>query len=57
MAYPVGFDSSGSKVVSTPREMVMNVPVVNREIFEIFRHKLIFDFVVEGKTLKIVKVR
>ena len=56
MSYPIGFNTSGSKVVSTPRKVVVNVPVMYRKILKVFRDEIIFDFVVEGKALKIVEV-
>ena len=37
MANPIRFDACGTKIVPTPREMVVNVPVVYCKIFEIFR--------------------
>ena len=56
MTYPSGFDANWSEIISTPREMVMNVPVMNGKIFEIFRDEVVFDFIVENEALKIVEI-
>ena len=56
MTYPSGFDACWSEIISTPREMVMNVPVMNGKIFEIFRDEVVFDFIVENEALKIVEI-
>ena len=56
MTYPSGFDACCSEIISAPREMVMNVPVMNGKIFEIFRDEVVFDFIVENEALKIVEI-
>ena len=56
MSDPAGFNPSWPKVISPSSKMVVDVPVMDGEVSKIKRDKIIFNFVVEVKTVIFIEV-
>ena len=53
---PAGFNPSWPNVISPSNKMVMDVPVMDGEVSKVKRDKIIFNFVVEVKTVIFIEV-